>query len=323
MRRTKLPVRISTESSLAYSRIPAARVFSIGGRASHRALQPQRQQHLRYLAINPPSLGRDGFSAISTADTHAQLEKVLTPSLLQGVRDFWFQHVPDEEHLIIPGESELQRWFFKDAEFDRGCVAQFHHVLETIRHSNASVRGILAAAKPASPLDWLSIILLLDQITRNCYRGDESAVVFRFFDPLAEEITLRAIEAGIPTQSSPVRYRLSYRFWFLLPLMHSENIEIHNLAIRQHEQVAADVDELIREDRDLQALNDDELMCRTVLLQQRGAAKKFLASILDYEKRHQVVIARFGRYPHRNKALGRAPTEEETEYLENGGEVFG
>jgi uncharacterized protein (DUF924 family) len=201
--------------------------------------------------------------------------------------------------------------------------AKFKSSLEAIRRSDASALKVLAAAKPSSPLDWLSVILLLDQIPRNCYRGDESAVVFRFFDPLVEEIALQAIDAGIPTQPSPVRYRLSYRMWFLLPLMHSENVKIHDLAIKQHEKIAADVDNLLREGRDLQDLDEDELKCRAVLLQQREASKKFLAYNLDFEKRHQVIIARFGRYPHRNKALTRASTEEENEYLKNGGEVFG
>lgn len=37
---------------------------------------------------------------------------------------------------------------------------------------------------------------------------------------------------------------------------------------------------------------------------------------LDYAKRHRVVIARFGRFPHRNAVLGREPTQEERDYLE-------
>ena len=39
----------------------------------------------------------------------------------------------------------------------------------------------------------------------------------------------------------------------------------------------------------------------------------------DYAVRHLKVIEQFGRFPHRNKALGRESTEEEIEYLENGG----
>lgn len=37
--------------------------------------------------------------------------------------------------------------------------------------------------------------------------------------------------------------------------------------------------------------------------------------ILDYAVRHREVIERFGRFPHRNEVLGRAPTPEEEAFL--------
>lgn len=36
---------------------------------------------------------------------------------------------------------------------------------------------------------------------------------------------------------------------------------------------------------------------------------------LSFEKKHKVIIDRFGRYPHRNAILGRVSTPEETEFL--------
>ncbi len=43
---------------------------------------------------------------------------------------------------------------------------------------------------------------------------------------------------------------------------------------------------------------------------------------LDYEKRHKKIIERFGRYPHRNKILGRESTPEELEFLNQPGSSF-
>jgi uncharacterized protein (DUF924 family) len=43
------------------------------------------------------------------------------------------------------------------------------------------------------------------------------------------------------------------------------------------------------------------------------------AGYADYARRHRDVIARFGRFPHRNAALGRASTPEEQAWLEAGG----
>ena len=43
----------------------------------------------------------------------------------------------------------------------------------------------------------------------------------------------------------------------------------------------------------------------------------------DFAERHREIIARFGRFPHRNRILGRVSTPEETDWLEGGGETFG
>ena len=50
--------------------------------------------------------------------------------------------------------------------------------------------------------------------------------------------------------------------------------------------------------------------------------RDYLAGTLDYAHRHQDVIERFGRFPHRNAILGRPSTAEETEYLAQPGSGF-
>lgn len=52
-------------------------------------------------------------------------------------------------------------------------------------------------------------------------------------------------------------------------------------------------------------------------------AIKYVETTIGFEKRHNVILEKFGRYPHRNQVLGRESTAEEMEYLENGGETFG
>ena len=53
------------------------------------------------------------------------------------------------------------------------------------------------------------------------------------------------------------------------------------------------------------------------------ATAKKLQPSLDYAISHRDIIARFGRFPHRNKLLGRASTAAEREYLSQGGATFG
>ncbi|KAJ6015577.1 hypothetical protein N7540_010168 [Penicillium herquei] len=249
-----------------------------------------------------------------------ELKHTLTPALLAEVRTFWFDHVSDENSLILPNGPEMKRWFSRDAEFDKTCVAQFQPALEAIISSDATAEQILAAVNTSDPLNWLSLVLLLDQVPRNCYRGDESRLVFERFDPLASAIALRALDLGIPSQS-PIRYKLSYRFWFHLPLMHSESLSVHQRAVNIHEETAQDVEDFLRSERD--SLEGYEKKCFDVLAERQDGMKTWLAQTLDFEKRHLVIIERFGRYPHRNGAMGRESTREEVEYLENGGETFG
>lgn len=42
----------------------------------------------------------------------------------------------------------------------------------------------------------------------------------------------------------------------------------------------------------------------------------------EFELKHKAIIDRFGRYPHRNKILGRVPSEEEIEFLKQPGSSF-
>lgn len=79
-----------------------------------------------------------------------------------------------------------------------------------------------------------------------------------------------------------------------MPLMHSENVEDGKLCLSIIEKMH---DEAIEQ-------GDEEL----------AATMKYS---IGFAKDHLVVIERFGRYPTRNKALGRQSTEEEIEYMKN------
>lgn len=99
-------------------------------------------------------------------------------------------------------------------------------------------------------------------------------------DPLARHYAARAIEHGFDQQVDP-----ALRVFFYMPFEHSE------------------------------ALADQE---RSVALAGSigGEAGQ---NYLDYARRHRDVIARFGRFPHRNRELGRTSTPEEQAYLDAGG----
>jgi uncharacterized protein (DUF924 family) len=137
---------------------------------------------------------------------------------------------------------------------------------------------------------------------------------------LAEKIALQALKEDIPTQSSYYRFRLAYRTWFGLPLMHSEDPSVHEEAVQLHADIAKDMEDFVAKDQS--TVSEEEKECHNVLSTQVDALRSFLKMNDEFEKRHKVIIDKFGRYPHRNQALGRVSTPEEVEYLENGGETF-
>lgn len=138
-----------------------------------------------------------------------------------------------------------------------------------------------------SPEGRLAAIIVLDQFSRNMYR--DSAHAFNQ-DSLALYWALQGIRQGDDKKLTPLQ-----RVFFYLPLEHCEQLNMQNLAIEKFEQLAADAPE---------------------------SFSQLAAGFVDYAHQHQQVIARFSRFPHRNKIMSRASTPEELEYLAQPGSGF-
>jgi uncharacterized protein (DUF924 family) len=267
---------------------------------------------------------------------------IINSDLLASVRSFWFSHIPDQDAAVLPGREHMKPWFFGDEQFDQGCVyvplicsdghgdtptdkhaaisKHFAEATEAIRSLDPSTDTILAALDGASPNDWLAAVLLLDQVPRNCYRGADAHIVFNLFDPLARAVTRRAIALGIPT-SPDMKYFGCRRMWFYLPLMHSEELDAHDQAVAEYKEMGADFKALLAQPS--AATSEQDRRCGEVLAANKEAAEKFLQTNLEFEVKHRDIIAKFGRYPHRNGPLGREMRPEERDYLDGGGETFG
>ncbi|GAB4186161.1 MAG: DUF924 family protein [Wenzhouxiangellaceae bacterium] len=137
------------------------------------------------------------------------------------------------------------------------------------------------------PQGRLALILLTDQFPRNMYRDTPDA--FRF-DPLARQLMLDGLEQGADQALRPI-----HRLFYYLPLEHSENLA------HQQRCVA-----LFRELAD--AVSADQ--------------KPTFTGFIDFAVRHHDIIERFGRFPHRNRILGRQSTAEETEFLKQPNSSF-
>ncbi|KAL1857572.1 hypothetical protein VTK73DRAFT_8035 [Phialemonium thermophilum] len=283
-----------------------------------------RRQILRTATRSFSSSDTGAMSASRPTGTkQQQLEHAFGPGVLESVRRFWFQGLKDDD-FVVPSSETMARWFRKDEVFDAACVAQFGTQLETVRSTLPSAADLLEAARPASPLDWLSLLLLLDQIPRNAYRDAATgALPFRVFDPLALDIARRALGDGLRVDRlAPVRYRLAYRFWFYLPLQHAEDRETQEYSVRVHRAMVEDVTALMdAEEEDVE--DEDARACRAVLRAHRAGVEQVGKALVGFATEHRDIVARFGRYPHRNQVLNRQATEEEERYLAEGGQSFG
>lgn len=160
---------------------------------------------------------------------------------------------------------------------------------------------------------------------RNCYRGASSAVVFDYFDKLAVAVAQAAVKAGIPERSPEIRWQSAYRCFFYLPLQHSEDRLIHDEAIRQCRLMGEDLNSLAAQPEAPSAEEDDgfKLQAWQAVHKDVEAAKALAVNQMNFQTRHTALIDKFGRYPHRNEALGRENTAAETEHFASGGDVFG
>lgn len=133
----------------------------------------------------------------------------------------------------------------------------------------------------------LALILLTDQFPRNAYRDTPQAFAF---DSLARAWCRQGLQSGAHLDLRPTE-----RVFFYLPLEHSESLSDQEQAVALYEDLLVGVGERERPE---------------------------FEGFLRFAKRHHEIIQRFGRFPHRNRVLGRESTPEELAFLQEKGSSF-
>ncbi|KAF2498524.1 DUF924-domain-containing protein [Lophium mytilinum] len=265
---------------------------------------------------------------MSTPRAFTLSKEVFNPSLYKLVQSTWFGGLP--EGARAPTKEVAKRWWGmgavpeEKAAFDTVCSSNFLSALESIGPekfplsqvpSSAIAEPFLREISEQSSQDdgaesastALSLILLLDQMSRNIWRTPSTLpLVYNHYDTIATAImtSLLSPNSTLPRLDKHPLYRLSaaHRFWFYMPHMHSESRELHH-------QLAGVLGEFRSE------LVDAGTECKDSL--------GYFDRAAGFEEIHAKIVERFGRYPHRNEVLGRESTEEEAKYLADGGETFG
>lgn len=182
-----------------------------------------------------------------------------------------------------PASVPISRWWRADADLDAQLAAEFGPLLAEVTGSQAPLTGWTD-----TPEDTLAHIILCDQFSRNIHRGTRRA--------FATDAVARNLARTLWLHPAVSTWHVHARTFALMPFEHSED------AIDQHKSVSAFASLVV-----------------VVPPDQRVHARQYS----DFAVRHKRIIDRFGRYPHRNTVLGRAPTDEEAAWLDGGGDRFG
>jgi uncharacterized protein (DUF924 family) len=184
------------------------------------------------------------------------------------VLDFWFS------------EHAKQHWWVKNAAFDEEIRTRFSGAVDEALEGGYS--------EWTSDSDGaLALVILLDQFTRNLFRGSPRSFAG---DARALEIAERAIRNHFD-EAQP----LERRSFLYMPYQHAESLDAQKRAIELFERWV--------EAHDASSRSDAE-------------------GDLTFARRHEEIIRRFGRFPHRNAVLGRTSTPEEVAFLKEPGSSF-
>jgi uncharacterized protein (DUF924 family) len=191
-----------------------------------------------------------------------------TPPDALAVLAFWFD------------PSHQKHWFAVDAGFDAAIRTHFADLFRD------AVEGKLESWT-STPEGWLALLIVLDQFSRNLYRGDPRA--------WAQDLPAQRLAMWGVAENYDRRLPAMQRVFAYMPLQHAEDptLQQHCVAL-------------------FAALHNDV----------PPSERHLFAGFLDYARKHQAVIARFGRFPHRNAWLGRTSTPEEQTYLAQPGAGF-
>jgi uncharacterized protein (DUF924 family) len=188
---------------------------------------------------------------------------VCLPDRATALLDAWFGPPGDPDR-----ERQREIWFKSTAEFDAAQRDAF------LADYEAAAAGGLGSWE-ALPEGALALVLLLDQIPRNIFRGTPRAYAA---DPAARAASARALEQGFDRVVPPV-----WRLFFYMPFHHSEDIADQRRSVALFDALPRNPD-------------------------RRGSLRRYGHPYID-------VIERFGRFPHRNKILGRESTPDEIDFL--------
>lgn len=192
-------------------------------------------------------------------------------SEIERVWQFWLEPKP---HTEEERKARGALWFGGGPNADRMITEQFGTLVQRARAGELNDWATTARGR-------LALIILIDQFSRNVYRGSPEAFAK---DSVALQLARDGFECELFAGFDCIEQLFAY-----LPFSHAEDLEWQRKAVWHAQKAALDAPADLR---------------------------SMMVGSVDFARRHLDVIARFGRFPHRNAVLGRTTTAEEQQYLD-------
>jgi uncharacterized protein (DUF924 family) len=198
------------------------------------------------------------------------------------VLDCWFG-APD-----APGfGAQRKSWFSRNEAFDAMLRERFGALIDAANDAASDTPSDTPGDTSLdhwqdTPLGALALVIVLDQFSRNCHRNTSRAFA-------ADQKALRVAQRMIASGADRLLPSAHHRAFAYLPFEHDETLDSQRESLRLFKQLEAEP----------------------------GGESYYRFAV-----RHAEVIARFGRFPHRNAVLGRASTAEEIAFLREPGSSF-
>ncbi len=208
---------------------------------------------------------------------------------VQDILTFWFGKNLTKTGELWPEKNITRQWFSGGQILDEIIMDRFSELVgkaltDELDHWQQQADSSLA------------LVILLDQFTRNIFRGRLTAFSG---DEKALSVSKYALEKGFNLQVKSYQ-----RIFFYMPFEHAESMEEQNHAVTLFEQLA-----LSHGAESQGADSENELADK-------------LQNYVEHAREHRAIIHRFGRFPHRNQILERPSTPEEIDFLIEG-KTFG
>ncbi len=180
-------------------------------------------------------------------------------------------------------DTEAKQHFVKDSAFDQ----RVRDLLGDL-HQQAESGALMSWLDSAE--GCLALCILLDQAPRNMFRDTPRAFAS---DPQARTVAHHMVDKGFDRQ-----FEFGRRVFAYMPFEHAEDRALQARSVALFKALL------------------EEACAQDPALEQR------FAMTYDYALRHQAIVDRFGRFPHRNAILGRASSDKERAFLSEPGSSF-